>query len=291
VAYFSDREQGPKPRTGTEITEGAWKGIVIAIGRRVTDGSFGQSFPEMCDDGRGPVGTNEKMLRDAIESEIPDLEWPWRGRELPSTYDALDFIEFCYRHIASPIKGDWHPFFGHHHLDFEPEPGKTEFREQINTIFARNGLAFDLTAEGQIVRLAPVVLDKALVGAVFKTGDAELDKILETARKKFLSPNIDTRKESLEKLWDAFERLKTLEIPADKKKSADKLLTKASSRPEIKKLLDDEFGALTGTGNTFMIRHTEKGKIPIDNDVDVDYLFHRMFAVIRRVLKATKRGG
>jgi hypothetical protein len=182
VAYFSDREQGPKPRTGTEITEGAWKGIVIAIGRRVTDGSFGQSFPEMCDDGRGPVGTNEKILRDAIESEIPDLEWPWRGRELPSTYDALDFIEFCYRHIASPIKGDWHPFFGHHHLDFESEPGKTEFREQINTIFSRNGLAFDLTAEGQIVRLAPVVLDKALVGAVFKTGDAELDKILETAK-------------------------------------------------------------------------------------------------------------
>lgn len=214
-----------------------------------------------------------------------------RSDSVPSTYEALDFIEFCHHHIAAPAKSDWHDYFRHYHLDFDAEKGKAEFREQINTIFARNGLAFELTAKGHIQRLAPAVLDEALAGAIFKTGDNELDKMLETARRKFLSPNIDTRKESLEKLWDAFERLKTLGNPADKKKSADTMLTNASSRPEIKALLEAEFVALTGVGNQFMIRHTEATKIPIDQDVDVDYMFHRMFAVIRRVLKATNRGG
>lgn len=126
---------------------------------------------------------------------------------------------------------------------------------------------------------------------VFHTGDADLDEMLETARKKFLSPNIGVRKEALESLWDAFERLKTVELAKDKNASADKLLTNASSTADYKTLLETEFATLSKIGNDFMIRHKEKNKIPVTDDSDVDYLFHRMFALIRRVLKATNRGG
>jgi hypothetical protein len=40
-----------------------------------------------------------------------------------------------------------------------------------------------------------------------------------------------------------------------------------------------------------MIRHTEVGKPPIEESPQVDYLFHRMFAMIRLLRKSTGRGG
>jgi hypothetical protein len=40
-----------------------------------------------------------------------------------------------------------------------------------------------------------------------------------------------------------------------------------------------------------MIRHTELGKPPITESAQVDYLFHRMFAMIRLLLKSSGRGG
>ena len=52
--------------------------------------------------------------------------------------------------------------------------------------------------------------------------------MLESARRKFLDPDPAVRLEALEKIWDAFERVKTLEIPGDgnKKVSATNSSTK-----------------------------------------------------------------
>lgn len=108
--------------------------------------------------------------------------------------------------------------------------------------------------------------------------------MLETARAKYLDPNLQVRLEALEKLWDAWERIKTLEYPADKKKSIKILLDKASNEPNIRARLDREANELTEIGNKFMIRHTEAGKTPITSSAHVDYLFHRMFALIYLLL-------
>jgi hypothetical protein len=40
-----------------------------------------------------------------------------------------------------------------------------------------------------------------------------------------------------------------------------------------------------------MIRHTETDKVPIQDSAQVDYLFQRMFSIIRLLLKASGRGG
>jgi len=40
-----------------------------------------------------------------------------------------------------------------------------------------------------------------------------------------------------------------------------------------------------------MIRHTEVGRTPIESPEQLDYLFHRLFALIRLVLRSTGRGG
>ena len=99
------------------------------------------------------------------------------------------------------------------------------------------------------------------------------------------------RREALEKLWDAWERLKPVEPAKDKKASVKALLDRVTTEAVFRERLETEAVQLTEIGNKFMIRHTETDKIPVVNSAQVDYLFHRMFAMIRLVLKATGRGG
>jgi hypothetical protein len=84
--------------------------------------------------------------------------------------------------------------------------------------------------------------------------------------------------------------LKTLE-EADKKKSIAKLLAKGVTEENMRKRVEADFIELTDIGNKFMIRHTEVGKVPVSSSEDVDYLFHRVFSAIRRILRGTGRGG
>lgn len=135
------------------------------------------------------------------------------------------------------------------------------------------------------------VLREPLVLATFKTGDQILDILLQSAQTKFLSNDSALRKEALEKLWDSWERLKTLEPGKDKKDSARALLDKTATEPVFRDCLEVEAKALTEIGNAFMIRHTEIGKIPVVSAEQVEYLFHRMFCVIRLILRSTGRGG
>jgi hypothetical protein len=107
------------------------------------------------------------------------------------------------------------------------------------------------------------------------------------------APDFDQRRDSLEKLWDAFERMKTLEPGADKRSQADALLNRAAgiSMPGIRILLGEEAKALTDIGNRFRIRHAESSQEIISTSEQIDYLFQRMYAFIRLVLKSTGRGG
>ena len=47
---------------------------------------------------------------------------------------------------------------------------------------------------------------------------------------------------------------------------------------------------LTKIGNTFRIRHSETSQEDLRSPEQVDYLFGRLFAFIRLILKATERG-
>lgn len=118
-----------------------------------------------------------------------------------------------------------------------------------------------------------------------------MNELLESARVKFLSDDQNLRKEALEKLWDAWERLKTLEPGKDKKDSIRILLDKSAPDPSFRETLEHEAMQLTAIGNSYMIRHTEIGKIPITSPEQTNYLFYRMFSLIRFLLRSTVRGG
>jgi hypothetical protein len=120
---------------------------------------------------------------------------------------------------------------------------------------------------------------------LFRTGDGEADRLLEEARRLILSP----RRNALEKLWDAFERIKTLEPGRDKKVQATALLDKTTKGTRLREFLEAEANALTAIGNNLQIRHFETPQEKLENPAEVDYLFHRMFSFIRLILRATGR--
>mgnify|MGYP003637359354 CR=1 FL=1 len=294
MSYFSEREHGEQPRESEAIGEGAWGGIQALIRSRVEDGSFGATYPETCHDGAGPVGTDSDSLARAVRAEIPtfsDPPWVDIASGAPGTLDILDLVEFSWRTVSKPIKGGYHSYFQHHHLSFDIDAGRDEFREAVNKIFRRNGLVYELRKNGHIERLAPPVLREVLTAAAFHTGDSELDMMLEKARRKFLDPDIAVRRESLEALWDAWERLKTLNGP-NKKTLFPAMLDKASgpTSPLFRDALEKEAHELTRLGNELQIRHAETNREPVSQSSHVDYLFHRLFAIVTVVLKAEGRG-
>jgi hypothetical protein len=132
-------------------------------------------------------------------------------------------------------------------------------------------------------RELPPILFEAL-GALPASGDAKVDDLLRQAVEQFKDPAPEARKAGLDRLWDAWERLKTVEGSGDKKVTTAALLDRVATEARFRKLLEDEAVALTAIGNNFHIRHYETSRAPMEEAAHVDYLFHRMFSFLRLLL-------
>lgn len=296
--YFSDREHGPRARTEQVISPTVWAGVVATVQALINSGAFGLRFPECCPDGSAVIGCDADALAATIQAEMPGLAWPLQMMQTieedfltrqepfaPNTLLILDFIEFVYASVARPIQGKHHEFFSHYHLTFDQNAGQAEFRATINRIFGRNGLAYEMLSGGHIVRVLPLVLGEHLKRMLFRTGDGILDNTLEECRTKFSDPDPLVRREALERLWDAWERLKSLADPNNKKRSIGIILDALAREPSLRSRLEAEAKELTDIGNSHLIRHSEVRQVPVIDIDQVDYLFHRLFAMIQLMLR------
>ena len=290
---FTDRHGLTQPRVKETLDIEVTKGLLAIIILKIEQNFFGEAFSLECRDGGGnSIGCDNEKLKSALA--VYDVVWPgdwptWKD-EVPTEPQIFDLIKFLYEHAGLPKACSHHGYFDHDHLSYDQKAGRAKFEEDINRALERNGFAFELK-HGEVNRMAPTGLQEALAVTLFKSGDAALDQLLETAREKFLNRSLDIRKEALEKLWDAWERLKTVEPGRDKRAQAGVLLDKAAKEPNLRARLETEAKELTEIGNSFMIRHTETTKTPITESAHVDYLFHRMFSLIRLLLKSSGRGG
>ena len=159
--YFSDRQFGSNPRIEEKIDKVAWDGILSLIQIKIDDGSLAYGFPSHCPDGNAIDGTNVSAFSARVRAEIHDLagehsfSWEPPPDSLPSTLAILDFIEFIARNIGEPTRVGWHDYHSHHHLKIDRDAGLEKFVEDINRIFSRNGLAYELSESGAIERTVP----------------------------------------------------------------------------------------------------------------------------------------
>ena len=109
-----------------------------------------------------------------------------------------------------------------------------------------------------------------------QTDDDELNKLIKDAKDRFFNPK--DKQIAIEKLWDAFERIKTY-YEGNKKQSSEKLVS-IISKNFNSDLLESEFLSLTKVGNEYRIRHHETDKKEITEPKHLNYLFFRMLTLI-----------
>lgn len=114
------------------------------------------------------------------------------------------------------------------------------------------------------------------------------DLVLE-AERYFKKQDLESKQRALEKIWDAFERMKTYYSP-DKKKSTNQIINMISNGDaELYNKLDAEFLELGNIGNNYQIRHFETNKKPI-NDVRIkEYLYTRCLALINMIIRFVEK--
>lgn len=105
-----------------------------------------------------------------------------------------------------------------------------------------------------------------------------------------LSTNKEDKQTAIEKLWDAFERLRSYHIDKNKRESTEQIISVISHGDDMyNKLFSDGFFALTKIGNDFRIRHCEMDRKDIIDENYYDYLFKRCFSLIELSLQCLKK--
>lgn len=115
------------------------------------------------------------------------------------------------------------------------------------------------------------------------------DLILE-AEHHYRSKDINSKQRALEKIWDAFERVKTYYYTYNKRDSIEKIIQKISNEDtDLKNRLDAEFKELTEIGNNYQIRHFETNKKPITDIRIKEYWYTRCLAIINLVIRFVEK--
>lgn len=264
-------------------------------------------YPEECPDGNGICGMDICAMSADMTYEIPDLfkrdgivTTPVTRRNIfgeepkidqYDQYSLLDFVEFMFANVKDISSKSWHPYYRHNDIGFaSTRMIANQFLEDINDSFQKLGLLYYLTEDGEVERIIEHGFDVSeadnLVSRVTESG---LKELLEDAIMRYKSPAPQARQDSVEKIWDALERLKTYYTLMDKKDSAAKIVNDmAGGKAEYIDLFNTEFAALTKIGNNFRIRHHETNTIDITDARHYDYFFNRCLSLIALAIQYLK---
>ncbi|NFG27690.1 hypothetical protein FC777_11245 [Clostridium botulinum] len=276
--YFSDKENGIKIANTEEITINVFNGIISVYSEFKK--SMALKFPDK-DDYGNLKDMNHGMFKERMLAVIPDFTvntYGWisaleEGEDFDK-YALLDFIEFCWEHINDYELGRYGLIFN------EGDANRRKFADTINKIFERNGIGFRLNNKGEIERVLPIQLEVLVRNYCHTGNDDELNKLIDESIANIKKARIEDRQIAIEKLWDAFERIKTY-YSSNKSTSAKELVaTAAEGSFEFEELLNVEMKALKDIGNNYRIRHHETNKIKIESIKHIDYLFYRMMSMI-----------
>ena len=269
-------------------------------------GHLSEKYPDICPICQKCRGLNKELLDTALRYEIPNLFRKNGCIETPKVklnffsdvpemekydqYSLLDLIEL----VAKNCK-DYELFYdddcGHSYLYFlDSNTSFTKFQKEINNIFDMVGLSYILNNSMQIERIVQnSPLTEEIVKNISEIREDGTRKLLQEAIDLHKRPHLNARRDSVEKIWDAFERIKSYYTNLNKHQSADKIINDISNKQSaFVDLFNTEFKSLTDIGNKFRIRHHEINRIDINDVRYYDYFFNRCLALIALVIQYLK---
>jgi hypothetical protein len=148
------------------------------------------------------------------------------------------------------------------------------FADEVNLLFQNRGFAYKLLG-GKIEIIQISIQTKEIIKEV------GLKELIEQATVLYVSNNISDKQIAVEKLWDAFERLKTYYGSGRPKRASITRIVEemANGNENYTELFDEEFNKLTKLGNDYRIRHHETNKIEIIDNNYYDTTVQRNFLI------------
>lgn len=155
----------------------------------------------------------------------------------------------------------------------------SQFENDINTIFKLNNINVEIRNEQiHFINNKTIGVDDSI-----NINEVGLEELIRIAEDLYNKGNYSY---AVEKIWDAFKRMKTYHFTLDKKKSAEKIINDISyGNEDIWKIFNDEFKILTDIGNLYRIRHHEIKQINISNELHYKYFYKRCLALISVILE------
>jgi hypothetical protein len=192
------------------------------------------------------------------------------GHEYVETTNLEDFIlsssPFC---VLDAIE-----FFAKHSMS-------DDFELQVNDLLKLNDIVYTLE-KGRIENTFNTQINAKSLATVQEAG---LKELLQEASKYYSENNFQI---AVEKIWDAFERLKTYYCSSsiDKKKSADKIVNAmGNGQQAFIVMFEKEFHDLTMIGNNFRIRHHELAKTDIEDKRHCEYFYKRCLSLVSTAIQ------
>ncbi len=227
----------------------------------------------------------------------PEISQDWKTKEWYRNYDqyaVIDLAEYVYKNVQDYENVKEHSYYGHTHIRFYKNRQyhycKGNFRYALNALFKKGGLLYAMDQNGEIERIVSNKETlKQLKEASSNSDDKSLKELIDSALSFYSKPNPENIQVALEKIWDAFERIKTIYPNLGKKDSSNKLIDAISmGEDNYKNLLFNEFVELNYIGNNFRIRHHETNKIEIVDNRHKEYLFNRCASLLLQCLQYIK---
>ena len=212
------------------------------------------------------ISTKEAVIEDLHEYYLP------KSFDATGKYSETNNIDEFVKNNLPYCVFDAIELFAQYNRD-------NNFTNEVNNLLKINGCFYKLLG-GKFELPRVQIQTKEVISEI------GLKDLINQATTLYRSTNTSDKQIAIEKLWDAFERLKTYYIDLDKQNSVKRIISAMSNNNEAyKELFNEEFLKLTKIGNEYRIRHHETNKVNIIDSNYYDYLFQRCFALVDLALK------
>ena len=180
----------------------------------------------------GKLGNDEEINAQLQMKTGKKNLWPfhkifyWQDENYPFLLedDLFDLIEFFFDCISKPVTGSCHGPCGgcgsSHYENFDSKLGKDEYKKEINKLLGGYGDGYLLGKNGKIFSVVHSDLKPIYKSKLLSLETKEISR-LERAKKKFLSRNLDDKRDAIKDLADILEHMKDIEKILNNKDDSD----------------------------------------------------------------------
>ena len=198
---------------------------------------------------------------------------------------VIEYVEAFFQLVAKPTESWFHDYCrSSHPMKFDMAAGRYDYTVSVNALLDRFGTGLRLQ-NGKIRSSGSQVMTPRLAELLPFGGDDHLRSLVTMALTDFRSPDPQKRWNALRHMADAYERIKSSQVPRNKKQSVAALVSALSPEAALAQHLDALLREMTSLSNDLTIRHHEIGTVEIIDDADlIDFLFYSYYNLIRFAL-------